>query len=343
MGDANSPEWVLANDGYLGDNWAWQCAPAVADIDADGDLDLFVGNAKGQVHFYRNDGNVPASPGTHITDTYGALDVQSDSSIAMADIDADGDLDMFVGYYDPYHVSGSIRFYQNDGSLLSPSWRLVTDRYASASGVYRTWPVFADIDADGDLDLFVGDQRGKLKFYRNGGSPQQAKWTWITDQYEADSIHTSSDACFPVFADLDADGDLDLLVAGGGQFRLYRNVGTAESAAWRLDSARYLDEMDVLSNGLLSIADLDGDGDLDMLSGRTYGGIICFRNLGDAETAAWVQETASFAGIDVNSQSQPSLADIDGDGDLDLFVGDSHGGVSFWRNTTSKISIDPRD
>jgi len=67
---------------------------------------------------------------------------------------------------------------------------------------------FVDIDADGDLDIFIGDKDGWIRFFLNEGTPQNPGWDFVSDFYDS----TIGERSFPAFADMDDDGDWDLFV-----------------------------------------------------------------------------------------------------------------------------------
>jgi hypothetical protein len=126
------------------------------------------------------------------------------SNPTFADIDNDRDWDLFVGEF-----LGNINFYRNTGTDSNPIFNLDTENFASINVGRRSFPIFADIDNDGDLDLFVGEEDGNINFYRNIGTASNPNFTLETENLA--SIDVGFDSA-PTFADIEGDGDFDLFV-----------------------------------------------------------------------------------------------------------------------------------
>jgi hypothetical protein len=143
-----------------------------------------------------------------------------------------------------------------------------------------------------------------------------------------DGIDVGGDA--PALGDLDGDGDLDLVMgADDGSLTYIENIGTPTAPAFvqRIGSANPFDDIDVGSYSAPSLGDLDGDGDLDLVVGESAGVLNYIENTGTPTAPAFVQRTGSanpFDGIDVGGDSAPALGDLDGDGDLDLVLGEDN-------------------
>jgi len=333
-GTAANPAFTLVDQTFasVGVGEFGVAAPTFTDIDKDGDVDLFAGEADGNINFYRNDGSATNAAFTYVTANFAFnfFDVGVISFPSFPDIDNDGDFDLFVG-----EAVGNINFYRNDGTATKPAFTLVTETFASIDVGLTNLPTFADIDNDGDLDLFVGENEGNINFYRNDGSATNPDFTLVTETFASIDVGFIS---LPTFADIDADGDLDLFVgAAFGNLFFYRNDGTAANPAFTPVPGNF-----VIVNGALitpTFADIDNDGDLDLLVGEEDGNINFYRNTGTAANHAFTLVTENFASIDIGLVSRPSVVDIDKDGDLDLFVGDGDGGINFYRNVANRPPV----
>lgn len=190
-------------------------------------------------------------------------------------------------------------------------------------------PTFVDIDADGDQDLFIGEYGGAISFYRNDGTPQNPSWVFITENYNSIDVGVWST---PTFTDIDSDGDFDLFIGENyGGISFYRNDGNQYSPVWTLVTANY-NSIYVGYTSAPAFSDIDNDGDQDLFIGEENGNINFYRNIGTQNEPAWTNVSSYYNSIDVGSYSTPAFTDIDGDGDLDLFIGEVSGTINFYRN-----------
>ncbi|WP_413172204.1 FG-GAP-like repeat-containing protein [Anabaena azotica] len=388
-GSSTNPVFVTPQTNPFGLTAVWvYSSPTFVDIDGDGDLDAFVGNSNGNTLFYRNDGS-STNPVfvTPQTNPFGLTDVGVYSSPTLVDIDGDGDLDAFVG-----NGNGNTLFYRNDGSATNPvfvtpqtnpfgltnvgvyiSPTLVdidgdsdldafvgnlygnTNFYRNISIITNTFffatpqtnpfnltnfglnssPTLVDIDGDGDLDAFVGNSNGNTLFYRNVGSSTNPSFT--TPQTNAFGLTDVGDYSSPTFIDIDGDSDLDAFVGNSnGNTLFYRNVGNRTNASFATPQINAFGLTDVGYFGSPTFVDIDGDGDLDAFVGNFDGNTLFYRNVGNRTNASFATPQINAFGLtDVGNFSTPTFVDIDGDGDLDAFVGNGIGNTLFYRNNGS--------
>jgi hypothetical protein len=154
-----------------------------------------------------------------------------------------------------------------------------------------------------------------------------------------DGLSVNANLSRPALGDLDGDGDLDVVAGNAeGLFHYFENTGSATGPAFaeQTGAANPLDGQDAGTNAAPSLGDLDGDGDLDLVAGDNAGTFHYYENTGGATSPAFAEQTAAanpLDGQDVGYLSTPSLGDLDGDGDLDLLVGDDPGTFRYYRNT----------
>ncbi|MFQ5335042.1 MAG: FG-GAP repeat domain-containing protein, partial [Flavobacteriales bacterium] len=183
--------------------WAF---PSLVDIDADGDMDLFAGEYYGKLQFFENTGtNLSPAFAAPQANPFGLSSTYLLALPDFVDIDADGDMDLFVGEY-----YGAIQYFENTGTNTAPAFNLSPPNpFGLDSAYYLSAPAFVDIDADGDYDAFIGEYYGNLKYYENTGtSTAPAFAAPLTNPFGIVPVDTWA---FPSFTDIDADGDYDLI------------------------------------------------------------------------------------------------------------------------------------
>lgn len=327
-------------------NGGWN-VPRFADIDADGDFDLFVGEIGGafaltssqiqNFYFLRNTGTQQSPLFNLETKRFiSSLDLGQKSIPALVDINNDGDLDLFIAAeVDPTDPNySSLNFFENIGTAESPTYKLIDPDYLNLNFGYSYSPAFVDIDADGDQDLFIGKFFGQIYFLENTGTAATPNFPTIVQNYSG--IDVGSNAT-PTFVDIDDDNDFDLFIGEyTGNINFFENTGDSSSANFILADENYFG-IDVSETSFPSFADVDGDGDFDLIIGSQSLGFKFYRNNGNPQIANFMEEPA----FDIHPplSSAPLLKDIDNDGDLDLFSGTLGGGLVFYENLDSTTAI----
>ncbi|MBI3387057.1 MAG: VCBS repeat-containing protein, partial [Deltaproteobacteria bacterium] len=121
---------------------------------------------------------------------------------------------------------------------------------------------------------------------------------------------------------------------GYGNTIYFANTGSSAAPAFAASSANPFGLADVGSDSSPTFADLDGDGDLDAFIGENFGNTIYFANTGSSAAPAFAAASANPFGLaDVGYDSSPTFADLDGDGDLDAFIGDREGNTFYFENS----------
>jgi len=270
---------------------------------------------------------------TDVTSEAGADDKGRGKGVAFADIDGDGDWDMYVS-----NKGGANVLYRNDSS---PGNIRFTDITADAGdnlgdAGYCMGSVFADVDNDGDADLFIA-RGGQYeieanRLLRNDSADGTIHFTDITGEA---GVGTRDFTYQGSFGDYDNDGDLDLFMANYGvnvKDRLFRNDSIGGKVRFTDVSA----EAGVSLPGwswAANFTDINGDGwqDIYVVAGRYPAGEAnrLFRNNGDGTFT----EIAREVGLaDPNWGLGASWQDIDRDGDADLFISNYVGENKLFRN-----------
>ena len=330
----------------------WGYGVVAADYDNDGDQDLYVANVGPNV-LYRNNGD---GTFTDVTGKAGVDDTRYSTSAAFGDYDGDGDLDLYVANFVVFtldRIAGDDfgctyrgmevmcgplgfkgypdSFFRNEGDgtftdITGPSGLLEEEPY------FGFTPIFEDFDRNGTLDLFVPNDSCPNYLYRNLGNGRFAEEGTIAGvAYSEDGRAQASMGV--AIGDYDQDGLMDILLTHwhNDYNTLLHNEGNLQFSDRSHETGMVRASLDVVSWGTFFF-DYDNDADLDLFvaNGHTYPPFADEEQgykqanqmfLGDGKGG--FEEISDRMGEDFlrpRVSRGAAYADVDNDGDLDIFV-----------------------
>ena len=329
------------------------------DFDGDGDLDLFKVSNEPFIYCYENAGDNRfvyrgklTSAGSVFRLPMGEKTHRSWPTITFADWDGDGDQDLFVSFCDGPEYGYVVLFenvtepggqltFANRGRILTESGKPIGDDWFAAVTV-------VDWDGDGKRDLIV-TRDNHIEFLRNTGADDDCSNIRLADgvRIEADGEEISGRAMRVECADIDGDGDLDMLVASqGGVILFYENVGTRTDPVFKAPV-----EMPHCGGGHngVNVADFDGDGLLDYVTSSVWnfrGNIArLYKNVGTPTDPKFEERNAEngcpyteeFQICYAARQNTVRAVDWDNDGKIDLLASGERGAVAVYRNANNNL------
>jgi FG-GAP-like repeat len=340
-----------------------QNIPQLGDLDCNRRADLLIGRLDGTVARYEAEAgegrNAPAfrlvanefegiriigQQGTPGQMTPGVFQpgpsMHGANTMALTDSDSDGDLDLFWGdFFEP-----GLLLIQNTGSCKAPNFRGQPVQFPVGDPILTSGynaPTFGRVGPD-EMELVLGVLGGAYNPLRTSADNlyylrRDSNGRWSLRSRHLLPILDLGSETIPTAADLDGDGDLDLLLgnkldpADLKTSRVYRleNVGSVAEPAFRMRKPLALPAH---YHYAPSIGDLDGDGRPDLLLGQWGPRLAWYRLSGNDPAAV---DTAIVT-ITRGSNTVPALGDLDADGDLDLLVGESSGWLNYYENTGTR-------
>lgn len=296
QGDPTNPEYILRNKAFLVEDMidlGTGAQPALVDYNADGLLDIVVGNISryqsdggldARLFLYENTGTAQEPAFQLVDNDYLGLsqfsETRSGFAPAFGDLDQDGDLDLVIG-----ENFGTLFYAENLAGPDAPfSFGPIQPNYMGIDVGLASTPAIADLDADGRPDLLIGERTGNINFFKNIGSP--------TD---------------PAF-DPSPDAPDNTPQAGNINTRLPGFI-TGYSAPVVISTAE----------------------GVRLLTGSEQGDLLFFGPVREGLYGNMDLISSALGSIRAGSRTRPALGDLDQDGYLELVTGNSRGGLTLHR------------
>ena len=292
----------------------YRSALTIADADNDGDDDLLYSvettRESWSLFYYQNTGGTGArasfSAPLDITPTgYGSLFLPVP---ALADVDGDNTPDLVVGQDD-----GSLLFYKGNPNSSPLQYNAPVLNWQGIEAEGSSSPTFFDGDADGDLDLLLGQTTGSLSYYLNAGSRTNPSFIQVTDTYGSVRVNL-----------------------------FWRYIYNDEGQI--IDSILDQD----LSSGYSAPAtgDIDGDGTLDLVVGRLKGTPLVYLDFLSTnplfqpleENGKFLLSPLGYKDV-IGDQSRPALGRLMLGSEDQLLLGNSRGGIQGWSTTELPLDL----
>ncbi len=299
--------------------------PAAADYDNDGDVDLCVSTNDGFHPLLINDG---AATFTIQTNQVTQPLTDRTTSVSWGDVDNDGQLELLLGTWQIAGGATNLFMYYNRGGGQLENYEFRVDPSLKEQWIFS--PRFADVNNDRRSDLLVVADFTNSQLFHNVGGGKFENLTAISGA--SLDMHGMGNAV----GDYDNDGDLDWFVTTINRDRdenhLYRNLGDGLFEDVSLGAGVFAQDV---WGWAASFGDLDLDGDLDIIHTGGWnlpGELMLFDNQGDGTFV----EVAQVSGLSETVEGRGLLlADLDNDGDLDVFISDVGAPPLLFRNVTA--------
>jgi hypothetical protein len=290
-----------------------------------------------------------------------SIDAGEEGIPAFADVDADGDQDLFLGHLGnqgPAGLRATVHFYRNTGSAQNPAFELVTEDYLglSALGLVRIRPLWTDLNLDGSPDFTWLASRGVnptdstvLQFLLNQSAPGQVfSFPGLQSRMRFPQNFNLYDS--PLFTDIDGDQLPDMLLGKyNGRLQFWKRNAGWPDLGFQLQNSNYgnIARAPFATGPCLALGDANADGQLDLLIGDNSGALKMYSDFKNQNPAQFVADSVilynSVLGLELPSYGgnflSPAMADLNGDDFPEMALGFAGGGMQLWVNRFGPNSV----
>jgi len=284
--------------------------------------------------------------------------LHSGSSLSTYDMDGDGDKEVVIG--DISCTTNTLIVNGGDNQIANGISQ--THNFPNSTNPinFNNFPTsyFLDVNNDQKKDVIASpnvfnaaENARSIWFYKNVGTEMLPNFKKINENFLQNQMLEVGEGAHPILEDLDGDGLKDLLIGNYGYYSVggnnnsklafFKNIGILNEPIFQFQTNDYQNFSQLNMRGLYpAFGDLDGDGDKDLLLGNEDGKMVYCTNIPNNGVANFVLSESFYKGIDIGNFATPQIVDIDGDGKLDLLIGEERGTVNFCRNEGTTTAPD---
>ena len=320
------------------------------DSDNDGDIDIITSDEFCEtLYFMENEGDQSEA----VMNSFSSYPFNNPAGFPffpnafLADIDFDNVNELVISTNADENIgnrielSSNVKVYDNQGSNNLPEFNQAAIPFLQNEMLElgeNLFPAFADLDEDGDDDLFIGNKGllgangfgGAIYYFENIGNEFNPVYELVDDDF-MNIRETNQTYIKPFFVDTDGDGDLDLVYQASSGPTITRMYYQMNNGNFNFSQAITLNIDDMTFNDNPFFYDVDEDGDPDILFGTQFGGLSVFYN---RASMIFSIENPNFGGISDDFTRQGLsvyVADMEGNGTDDLVTIDNSGEMVIYR------------